>query len=120
MAAGALRFANAGRPLRTFWLTLGERPPGTTLGRIGNSKGYYPLNCRWETRQEQNGNTRQAHLLCHDGQVDTMTGWAKRLGLSRSTIAKRIRNGWAYDQLFSRPELEESRRRTLNPLPSGP
>jgi len=41
-----------------FLKDMGLRPPGTTLDRIDNSKGYYKNNCRWSTISEQNCNRR--------------------------------------------------------------
>lgn len=41
---------------------MGERPDGTTLDRIENSKGYEPDNCRWVTSREQAFNKRRTVL----------------------------------------------------------
>lgn len=38
---------------------LGERPPGMTLDRIDNDRGYEPGNVRWATRSVQNSNRRK-------------------------------------------------------------
>ena len=38
---------------KTFLADMGERPSGTTLDRIDNSKGYSKSNCRWATSTEQ-------------------------------------------------------------------
>jgi hypothetical protein len=39
-----------------FLKDMGERPPGKTLDRINNRKGYSPSNCRWATEEEQQNN----------------------------------------------------------------
>jgi len=41
-----------------FYEDMGERPEDLTLDRIDVNKGYYPENCKWSTRSEQNSNKR--------------------------------------------------------------
>lgn len=39
-----------------FLEDMGERPPGMTLDRKNNDKGYTKKNCRWATQKEQIAN----------------------------------------------------------------
>ena len=43
-----------------FLEDMGERPEGKTIDRKNNDKGYYPENCKWATKKEQEGNKRNS------------------------------------------------------------
>lgn len=49
-----IRVCERWHDFQNFLADMGERPEGTTLGRIDHNKNYSPDNCRWETWKEQN------------------------------------------------------------------
>jgi hypothetical protein len=87
-----------------FLADMGEPPPGATIERIDNDRGYEPGNCRWATRAEQNRNTRRNHLVEHDGVRLTVGEWASRLGLKPSTLVQRLRRGWEVSRALRGPQ----------------
>lgn len=79
------------RDFKAFLADMGPRPPGTSLDRRDNDKGYSPDNCRWATRREQAENTRTVTLATIDGETCSVGTWAARLRLDASTVRYRIR-----------------------------
>lgn len=78
-----------------FLFDVGLRPGrGYSLGRAENDKGYGPGNVRWETKTEQNNNTRRNRLITVDGVTKTLTQWSRQTGVSVNTIRSRLKRGW--------------------------
>jgi hypothetical protein len=80
---------------------MGEKPDGLSLERVDHNGSYCPENCTWATRIEQNRNTRRNHLLTHAGKTQTLAQWAEDLGMSHTSILKRLGRGWSVDRALS-------------------
>lgn len=83
---------------RLFAEDMGERPEGMTLNRIDNDGNYSPENCEWASHTEQNQNRRDNRNITFQGETLCVTEWARRLGMRRETLRKRLDLGWTVEQ----------------------
>ena len=81
-----------------FLADMGERPPGMSIERIDNSKGYAPENCRWATKSEQNRNYSLNRVLECNGLKMCVTDWAEYLQIPRHRIFNRLAKGWEVER----------------------
>ena len=73
-----------------FIADMGPRPHGYTLERRRNSGNYTPSNCVWATKREQMENTRRTRRLMHRGRAQSITAWAREIGVKPGTLAYRL------------------------------
>lgn len=83
-----------------FLHDMGERPEGTSLGRIDNDGPYSPDNCRWETREQQQNNTR-ANVV-KEGY--TIKNLASITGLTYNAVELRLRRGASVKDILETPK----------------
>jgi hypothetical protein len=81
-----------------FYKDMGDRPHGTSLDRIDNSKGYFKENCRWATRQEQQQNLRTNVWLEFNGEKKVLSEWSRVKGIPLTTLLYRLKRGWPLDK----------------------
>ena len=83
--------------------------PKMELERIDNEKNYSKENCKWATRKEQTrnrGGKRATRLYTYNGKTMCIADWAKEIGISASSLQKRLNKRWPLEIALS-PEKRE-------------
>lgn len=88
---------------QAFLEDVGPRPsPRHTLDRYPNNNGNYePGNVRWATRTQQARNSRHVRLLTCHGLTMSIVEWVEYLGISRSTLEKRLASKWPLERALT-------------------
>lgn len=96
-----------------FCADMAPRPPGKSLERVDNSKGYGPDNCIWATAKQQGSNTRRNLVIELNGISLHLSDWASKLGLHKATISQRLKRGLPPELALS-TELTPQRKGRIN------
>ena len=87
-----------------FLEDIGECPPGLTLERENNNKGYYPDNCRWATKKEQAKNKRNNLYIEYNGRKRLLIEWSEETGIPYMTLWQRIfKYNWSTEKALTTP-----------------
>lgn len=95
-----------------FLADMGQKPSKEySVERIDNDGNYscghceeciekgWPANCKWATTLEQGQNTRKTRRLTHNGETYGLREWARRLGITHRTLARRLdEQAWTIEQ----------------------
>ena len=84
-----------------FFADMGERPPGTSLHRKDNDKGYFPSNCCWTNHIQQMRHTEQNNLITYRGVTKTAIEWSELLEIPPYAIYGRSRRGCSVEEILS-------------------
>lgn len=102
-----IQYCQGFREFSHFLKVLGSRPENRTLDRINNNGHYscgecsecivskWPINVRWATIDEQNGNKRNTIFLTVHGKRQPLFFWAKEIGVTRHFLYERYRKSAA-------------------------
>lgn len=85
------------------WALANGYDDSLTIDRIDNNLGYSPENCRWIDSNEQANNKRSNVYITHNGESLTVAQWARKLGLNKATIYRRIEMGWDPERALTQP-----------------
>lgn len=91
-----------------FYADMGDRPsPQHSLERIDNDGDYEPSNCKWATKEEQNNNTRNNHLITFNGETKTITRWSREVGISNEAMRRRLEK-WSLERALITPNMQKA------------
>lgn len=117
-ATGYSRYGGAGIKICDRWMEfdnfyadMGDRPEGMSLDRIDNDGNYEPRNCRWATIVEQSKNQKSNRKVEIDGVTKLITEWARDIGITASTLSKRLAKGIDKEGLLA--PNPQSKRKTI-------
>ena len=92
-----------------FLAEMGERPEGTTLGRIDNERGYWPDNARWETAEEQSRNRRTKMTVDWGGMSWPLAQLARSFQIDPQVFRYRLSKGWPIQDALTREVTHRNR-----------
>jgi hypothetical protein len=85
---------------------MGHRPEDTTIGRIDNNGNYCKENCRWESRSQQQQNTRRNVKV--EGKY-SISDISQASGLNYNTVELRLKRGRTIDEILTTPAGQRSK-----------
>ncbi len=89
---------------KNFLEDMGECPPGLTLERENNEKGYYKENCYWATLEQQARNRRSSRIETYNGESKCIAAWAEEYNIPYDVLYQRIyKLGWSMKRALTEP-----------------
>lgn len=75
------------------WALANGYSDGLSIERLDVNRNYCPDNCAWIPLSEQGVNKRSTKWITVNGATNTMSGWAREIGVEIQTIFLAERNG---------------------------
>ena len=92
-----------------YWAMSHGYKDGLTIERIDNGGDYCPNNCKWIPKHRQNSNTSRTKRYVMYGKVFTLAEICRIYGVSRSTVASRLKKGIPLEKA-----IKQNRRYQMN------
>lgn len=88
-----------------MWVKESGFQKGMSLERKDVNGDYSPSNCVWATPKEQANNRRNTLYLVFNGETHSVSEWAEKLGIRRSTISSRYYRGLPIEKVLRNEDL---------------
>ena len=90
---------------KAFFADMGCKPTSKhMLERKDNNGNYCKENCCWATNAVQSNNRRDNKVLSYNGKTQTISQWAEKLGINKTTLNHRVMVlGWSVEKALTKP-----------------
>ena len=102
------------RKFEKFYEDMGDRPENLQIERVNNDGPYSKENCVWGTSIEQANNRRTNVRITHEGKTQTVSMWARELGISPNTLSDRLKTRSVSEAVVFNPRPQQNRMVTYN------
>ncbi len=86
-----------------FLKDMGRAPEGYSIERRNNNGPYSPRNCYWADNITQANNRRGNRRLVFNGKDQTVSQWAREIGMADGTLTMRLNLGWSIEDALTKP-----------------
>lgn len=86
-----------------IWAIQNGYQEGLTIDRIDVNGNYEPLNCRWVNCIVQANNTTRNVRISYQGEIHTISEWARIIDVPVHVLNSRLRYGWSVERALTEP-----------------